>query len=69
MFHFEPEIILQNASIMKVINGDFSQHDGEKYNRKESFYRDVVTFLPDAIVLTDIMHNVKYVDKSFERIF
>jgi PAS domain-containing protein len=69
LLHFEPELVFQSPNIMKIINGDFSQHEGEKSNLRERFYQDVVDFLPDTIIITDIMHNIKYVNKSFERIF
>ncbi|OHS98748.1 Adenylate and Guanylate cyclase catalytic domain containing protein [Tritrichomonas foetus] len=67
ILHVSSKIVLQTPNIMKVLSGDFKKQR-ETASRNNYFFQNVVSNLPDAVIVIDQEKNVKSVNTAFSRI-
>ena len=69
LLHVQASIIMQTQKIVDVLNGHFSSHSKDSKTRNQSFFTEVVSSLPDSIIIVNNQMEITAANKSTERIY
>ena len=69
LLHVQLSIIMQTQKIVDVLNGHFSSRSKDSKTRNQRFFTEVVSSLPDSIIIINNQMEIISANKSTERIY
>ena len=69
LLHVQSSVIMQTQKIIDVLNGHFTSKSKDSKTRNQRFFTEVVSSLPDSIIIINNQMEITAANKSTERIY